>query len=884
MIRRRYMSLKKHFVSILLIIVFTSTYAQNKCEIYGLVLDQQDEPIPFASIYIPELSAGFMANIDGSYQLSLPCGKYDIVFQCIGFKAKQVNIDLSERQTDYNVKLNIQPVNINQVSVNSDSEDPAYNIIRKAMVLAQYYKKQIKAYDCDVYVRSYYDVDKIPYLAEKLMSEEDLRDVKVGNIYEALLHYSYEYPNQIKEKILHVKTGDNDTNKTGSNYINLGFYNLGGPTIINPLSKNAFSVYEFEFINSFAENNRLVNKIKITPKRKGNDLMEGFIFINEDTWNINTVDVKFKQQLIEVAYKQIYSEVKPNAWMPVNHDIKVESELVGFRVNFQYLASLSNINVSTDSIVDLKIQQTLKQNNTDVEKIKTDLIKAREGKELSKTETKINTLIQKEDLNKKETLKLVRLIKRQEAAESYKTEEDLEISRNFESEYADSAFVTSDSLWNKLRKIPLSFKETELYVARDSLNLIISGDTIINEERRLIANLFVFNGFIKTGNKKERLQLPGLFRQLRLNFNTVDGITIDKTLFNYRRNYSEGRFYSIEPRFEFLLARPGSNKEIAFQSIYNAKTRAGFNINAGKVSEDFNREQGIEPFFNTISSLIFEENYKKIFQKEFIRINHQFDIKNGLSLSSTLDIENRTQKQNNSSLTFFNRKDRSYTSNVPSNLEVLLNDALLENHQATNFSAELSYTPKYFYRFRNEQKEMLFSNFPTYKLKYTQGLNNVMGSDNEFYLLEFSIQQSRKYKLIDKISYFAGAGKFLGTQSNYFADYKAFATTPFFISGQRDTYSFRLLDYYSFNANEYYLQGHFSIEDNALLLKRLPGLNETSLTEELHFNYLYTEQEKHFYEFGYSINRILLFMNLETFVSFENHKHNATGFRLSLQF
>lgn len=880
----RDINFKNWVITLFFSLHFVVGHAQNKCEIYGIIQDTNGDPIPYASIYIPELSSGSMANIDGSFQINLPCQSHEIIIQSMGYKTQKLTIDLSKNRSDYNIILKTQPISIDQVTVNTSSEDPAYNMIRKAIVMAQYYKKQVKTYDCNVYVRSFYDVDNIPFLAEKLMNEEDLRDVKVGNVYETYMHYSYEYPNKVKEKILHVKTGDRDTSKNGSSYINLSFYNIGGSSIISPLSKSSFSVYEFEYISSYSENEKLIHKIKVIPKRAGNDLMKGMIYLNDETWNINSVDVKFKQQLVNIHYKQIYSEIEPNAWLPINHDIKVETNLLGFKVHFQYMASLSDISLTTDSVIDLKIQQALKQNKADIAKIKEELIQAKANRKLSKTEEKINELIEKENLNKKETLKLVRLIKKQENAEQYKNDDDFEISKNHQTEYDDSAFVTKDSIWNLIRQIPLSTEESEIYVSRDSLNLIIDGDTIINKERRLIANLFVFNGFVKTPNKNERLQIPGLFRQLRLNFNTVDGITIDKTLFNYRRNYKGGRYYSIEPRIEFLLARKGTNKELSFTSLYNTKSRAGFNIDFGKVSEDFNREHAIEPIINTVSSLLFEENYKKIFQKEYLKIEHHFDIKNGLALSSSLELENRTQKQNNSSFKILNRKSKSYTSNIPNHSDIVLAPIQVANHQATSIAASLSYTPKYFYRIKDGRKEMLYSNYPTYSLNYEQGIKDIFGGDSEFYLLEFSIHQAREYKLLDQVSYYAGIGKFIGTKPNYFADYKAFTTTPFFISGQKQAYSFRLLDYYQFNARDYYLEGHFSVEDNALLLKRLPLFSETNLTEELHFNYLYTEQELHFYEFGYSLNRILLLLNLEVFVSFVDHKHDATGFRMSLKF
>jgi hypothetical protein len=198
--------------------------AQERCILSGEIIDKNGDAIPYSSIYISNLSSGTMANIDGSFQISLPCKEYEFTIQSIGYKAKNIRINLNQDYSSQSIVLEDKVYGLQEVTVNSSSEDPAYNIIRKAIVMAQYYKKQIQAYECDVYVRSFYNMDDIPYLVEKLIKEEELRDLKVGNIYEAILHYTYEYPNDVKEKILHVKSGNKDTSKTGSSYINLNFY------------------------------------------------------------------------------------------------------------------------------------------------------------------------------------------------------------------------------------------------------------------------------------------------------------------------------------------------------------------------------------------------------------------------------------------------------------------------------------------------------------------------------------------------------------------------------------------------------------------------------------------------------------------------------------
>lgn len=877
--------MKKSFLLITIVLSATSIlFAQERCILSGKIINEKGEPIPYASLFIPQLSTGSMANIDGSYQLSLPCNQQEIQVQSIGYSGISLKVDMSQGSKEKDIQLSTKIYGLQEVKIGSDSEDPAYNIIRKAIVLSQYYKKQIKAYECDIYVRSFYDVDEIPYLLEKLVSEEELRDIKVGNIYETNMHYSYVYPNEVVENIKNVRSGDRDTTKTGSSYINLNFYNIGGTSIVSPLSKNAFSVYEFEFINSFLENGHIVNKIRIIPKRAGNDLMSGIIYINDKSWSLNKVDVNFRQQMVDLEYKQIYSEIKPNVWMPVNHEIRVETKLAGFKVHFQYLASLSNIEVKTDSLIEGKIRASLGQSQVNLSEAADDPRYKSPERDSSKTEKKISKLIQKEQLNKKETLQLVRLIKKQEQAEKNKSgEEALEITGSRKVEYADSAFASNDSLWDKIRTIPLSAEESSIYVSRDSLNLIIDGDTIINKERRLIANIFMFNGYLKLKDKSLRVRFPGLFRQLRIQYNTVDGLVIDKTLFSLTKTFKNGHEFYISPRIEFLTARPGMNKEFNSYYRYNGEKRARINLSAGKVSEDFNGSSALKPTINSISSLFREENFSKIYQKEYFKLSHQVDLINGLVWDVGFQYEERTQKQNNSNFTFFDSKKRSYSENFPNHRETRLMPGLISSHEAFTLESSLAYTHKHYFRMRGKKKEMLYSNYPTFRLKYRQGIPDVFGGQTQFQQLELSIEQTKSVKLIDAVSYYAGVGKFIQDKALPFADFQSFRTKPFLLSGASTFKSYRLLDYYAFNSNDFYFQGHFSIADNALLLKRTPILSNTNLEEEIHVNYLLTEQKRQFYEFGYSLNRILLFINAEAFVSFIDQKYEAFGLRLSLE-
>lgn len=875
--------MKKILLLTILIFITPLGFSQSgTCIFSGTVQNKNGEPIPYSSIYFPALATGKMTNMEGKYKIDLPCGKYKIKVQCLGYETALLDIDASSNK-EKTIILSSKTFAIREVTVNASAEDPAYNVMRKAVVMAKYYKKQIREYDCNIYVRSFYTVDNIPGLAKLFAEEKDLTDMKAGNISETLLKYSYKYPNTVSEKIISTRNGRGDTAKTGSSYINLSFYNIGGTEIISPLSRSAFQVYKFELIGTYVEDGKIVNKIKIIPKRKGNDLMRGFIYINDLSWNINRVDVKFKLQVAELEYKQLYSEIYENAWMPISHEIKVKASLMGFKGHYKYIASLSNIKIKTDPSIDEKIKSLVKLPMTEEEKEIVETTVTVPAKKQSKTVQKINELMDKEELTRSETLKLVRLVNKENKQEQEEPP-SLEVTRDHKTEYADSAFNNNDSVWEKIREVPLSSEETTIYTVRDSLIRIENGDTVINKKRGVLGNILFFNGTLKSTNKKSKLKIPGLLARASLNFNTVDGFIIKKTLFSYQRDFEKGKYIFFEPSLQYAFAREDLMGQFDFNTQYNMVKRARFYFSVGKINSDFNTEEPMHKLFNSVSTLFFTENYKKLYQKEYLNAGHSFDIKNGMNLNTSIEYADRTQLYNNTDFRIIKRSDKVYTANTP-----ILNGsdtaiAIFGDHKSTNVSATFSYTPKQFYRFKQNNKQMLYSAYPTFDLKYKQGLSNVFEGQTDFSFLEVGIHQSTKFNVIDKVNYHVGGGKFISKKALYFADYKSFNTQPFYIVGSSDVNSFKLLGFYENNVSDYFVEGHFSIEDNVLFLKHLPLLNTTNLTEEFYVNYLYTDLKEHYYEFGYSLNKLFFLFDVEAFVSFINNEYNAVGVKLSLNF
>ena len=874
--------MRPYFSFLLLIFFLSNVHAQSTCKISGRIANEEGQAIPYCSIYIPQLSTGSMANINGEFALKLPCGSYTLKVQSLGYEAKSMEVEVRSEE-DLSIVLRSISYQLQEVTIDPNSEDPAYNIIRKATVMAEYYKKQITAYKATLYVRNYFNVDDLPWIAEKLADEDDLRIMKAGDITETVVEYSYERPNKVKERIIARKSGSTDTLRGGSEYINLNFYNLGGQEIINPLSKGAFQVYEFEYQHTEFHDSRKVHKIKIIPRRKGNDLMKGYLYINDGIWNLNNVDVSFEQPMVSIDYKQTFQEVDSLAWMPINHQLKVGFKAVGFKVKVNYLATLRDLSIETDPEVDRKIRKRIRVREKDKVADSSIAPQIKYDRNLSKTEKKIEEIIQKDELSNREAIKLVRLIKKQER-EIQKEQDSLsyDLSSQRSVEYADSAFSKNDSLWDAAREIPLSDVEQKIYSEHDSIRKIKNGDTIVNKKRSTVGKFLFFNGTLPTKNKKVQFSPNGLLSGLGGSYNTVDGLLLKKELFDYRKNSTNGNYWQFTPTIEYAFARETFMGYLDFESQYNFERQAQFYFSAGRRSSDFNRTSPLDPIINSISTLLSNENYKKLYQEDFIHLEHQFDLANGFRLSNSIDYSERTQLLNNTDYQLFENDEKPFSDNIPDHPELAQSDALISSHDAFSIRAELSYTPEYYYRKMGNKKIMVSSRYPTFGLEYRQGIPDVFESDVQYQQLSFSMKQQMNTQLIDHINYHLEAGTFLNSSSLFFADFQDFGSGPYFLLNSSASNGFKLLDPYVFNSSEQYFEGHLSLEDNFLLLKNLPILNGTNFTEKIHLNYLRTELDVNYYEVGYSLERIFLLFNVGVYANFIDEEHQLTGVRIGM--
>jgi hypothetical protein len=94
--------------------------------------------------------------------------------------------------------------------------------------------------------------------------------------------------------------------------------------ILSPAGTGAFLNYRFEFLNSFVENGKTYHKISVIPLYKDDALFSGFMFIEDSTWAIKSVNLAINPGVLlfckEFFVIQDYSEVQPGIFLPTRSE------------------------------------------------------------------------------------------------------------------------------------------------------------------------------------------------------------------------------------------------------------------------------------------------------------------------------------------------------------------------------------------------------------------------------------------------------------------------------------------------------------------------------------------------------------------------------------
>jgi Family of unknown function (DUF5686)/CarboxypepD_reg-like domain len=338
------------------VLISISSFSQIK----GIVTDSKNETLPSVTVLIENSYNNTTSNDKGFYELNIKkTGNYTIVFQYLGFKTKKVNITIDAFPYELNVKLVDENFTLNEVVI-STKEDPAKQIIRNAIAAKKANSEKTAKYNADFYSRGIFRIKDAP---KKILGQEvgdfegALDSTRTGILYlsETVSKLNFQKPNKMKETIIASKVSGKDNGFSFNNAadVEFDFYENYLPfqiKVISPLNDGAFNYYKFKIEGSFFnEDKQQINKIKVFPRRDSEPVVEGYIYIVEDSWAIYAVDVNIKgyrmqqPELDNLALKQNFSYNKTDSiWTKNTQSIEFIAGIFGFNFTGKFTHVYSN--------------------------------------------------------------------------------------------------------------------------------------------------------------------------------------------------------------------------------------------------------------------------------------------------------------------------------------------------------------------------------------------------------------------------------------------------------------------------------------------------------------------------------------------------------------
>jgi hypothetical protein len=899
----------RSFTLFVILFLFISNISEAQI-LRGKITNQAGDPVQYATVYIQELRQGTTANTRGDYELKLPAGKYTVTYQSLGYQPFYVTINLTSSGVQKDVILPTQYYEIPEVRISATGEDPAYSIMRKAIGMAPYYLNNISYYKAEVYLKGNLIINKIPRLLQKSMkigsssvsvgsdTKPEEKSLKAGDTFlmESFNEIEFKAPDSyVQRMISYNSTFPSQGNEISPmSFIQASFYQpVLADMAISPLAVNAFSHYRYKYLGASLQGNITINKIQVIPKRKSQQLFEGIIYIIEDLWCLQSLDLTNENFFGKIRVQQIFIPVQDDIWLPVSHKFEINIGIIGFKADVGYGSSVKYLEVKPNLALrkpagiasDFEARQASVQKSPDTT--------------LTRSKKQINKILEKDQLSNRDMAKLARLMEKEsEASLGDSTKKNLEITDKTKHIVEKDANRKDSTYWANIRPIPLSDNELRSIRISDSLTrarelIVRKADTTNSSPAKGKSKFVKTAGYIISGHTWSdkngfRFTFNGLIDLKKVGFNSVDGFRYG-TNFNMSKTWKKNETLFIAPDIRWAFNRKALIWGVNGNYMFNRTKNSQIFFRTGKTSKDINDGTGLNQLINTASSLFLKKNYLRLYESEYLTLGYSTEIINGLTVNLSADYDRRRVLSNSTNFSFL-RSSEKYSENTPVNMYLGpgsngLN--ALRNQEHYDFIVQAYYTPNRKYRMYKGSKVPEGSDWPTFNFTWQHSLNDfseIQHGIRHFDLLKFEVSRSSDIGAFSHLSWKVKTGGYLDNRNLTFYDFFHFNTQsfPLLLNSYEDV--FMIPSFYSMSTPEAFVEGHIKYTTPYLLLKLLPGLSNTLMRENISLATLSSRYNRNYTEVGYSISEILFMGEVGIYAGFDDFRYRSIGLRAIFNF
>ncbi len=377
---------KMRFLKFLFFFIFCNAniLTLSAALLQGKITDKDGSPLPFATVIVVGGNIGTTANEEGVYRLNVANGKHVITCQYMGFKSQTKEVNVQGNTTTLDFSLDIENLNLEDAVIAVKTRDRAYYIMEKVIEKRKYHADLVQTFQSDIYLKGSLSMRKMPdnFLGVRI-DDGDLKEFKEDNgldsagkgiiyLVEQFAQYYHKKPNKYYNKVMSVRESGDPKGvgfATMPSVINIYDNNitimdgLNNRGFISPANSNAFHFYKFKYIGSMMDGDYKVHKIQVIPKRKFEPLFQGYVYVVQDEWLFQSVELTLTKEsqmdmLDTLHFEQYFRPVTKDLWVIQSQIIYPVLSFVGIEAAGNFITSYQNTKVNKDipdSIFESKI-------------------------------------------------------------------------------------------------------------------------------------------------------------------------------------------------------------------------------------------------------------------------------------------------------------------------------------------------------------------------------------------------------------------------------------------------------------------------------------------------------------------------------------------------
>ncbi|KGO80445.1 membrane protein [Flavobacterium beibuense F44-8] len=327
--------MKKKILFLLVAFIAFTACLSAQTKVSGIVLDEVNEPIPYANVYFKGTAEGVITNEDGKFYLESQNTYTEIQISFVGYESKDIQL---QKQITYDLKVVLgEGQMLNEVVLysgkTSKKNNPAIDILRK--IWERRRKNGLKMFDqyqFDKYEKVEFDMNNIDSAFTKRKLFKGMEFIFDHVDTSSVTGKTY-LPIFINENIGKVY-GDNTTNSrkeiTEANknsgfsdnqqiiafikdlYADYDIYDnylkFFDKDFVSPLSRTGINVYNYVLHDSSYVDNKWCYNIVFYPRRKNELTFKGNFWVNDTTFAIKKIVMSASKSANINWVKDIYIE------------------------------------------------------------------------------------------------------------------------------------------------------------------------------------------------------------------------------------------------------------------------------------------------------------------------------------------------------------------------------------------------------------------------------------------------------------------------------------------------------------------------------------------------------------------------------------------------